>query len=196
MKCLDIGTAANCVYPLIGASQYEWSFVGSEIDSKSIDSANTVLDSNPDLKQKIELRLQHNPKNIFEGIIQKDEYFDVTICNPPFHASQQDAMESTMRKLSNLKGKRNVKPVANFGGKNNELWCKGGERQFILTMIKESEQFANSCKWFTTLVSKKETLSPIYKALREADVADYKTIQMGQGHKISRFVAWTFDENQ
>ena len=196
VNCLDIGTAANCVYPLIGASEYGWSFVGSEIDPNSIESANKILDANPILGQKIELRLQENSKRIFEGIINKNEYYDLTLCNPPFHASQKEAMESATRKLSNLKGKRKVNPVLNFGGRSNELWCKGGERQFIMNMIQESKQIANSCKWFTTLVSKKETLSPIYRALEAVDAIEVKTIPMGQGHKVSRFVAWTFEEKE
>lgn len=31
MKGFDIGTGANCIYPLLGASLLGWSFVGSGI---------------------------------------------------------------------------------------------------------------------------------------------------------------------
>ena len=31
---LDIGTGANCIYPLLGNAEYNWSFVGTDIDKK------------------------------------------------------------------------------------------------------------------------------------------------------------------
>lgn len=31
---LDIGTGANCIYPIIGNSVYDWSFVCTDIDEK------------------------------------------------------------------------------------------------------------------------------------------------------------------
>ncbi|NVO04315.1 MAG: 23S rRNA (adenine(1618)-N(6))-methyltransferase RlmF, partial [Bacteroidetes bacterium] len=95
IKCLDIGLGANCVYPIIGNKEYGWYFVGSDIDPIAIESANKIIDTNASLKGNIEIRLQNNPKNIFEGIIQKDEVFDLTICNPPFHASLAEAQSGT-----------------------------------------------------------------------------------------------------
>ena len=32
IKCLDIGTGANLVYPIIGTREYGWSFIASDID--------------------------------------------------------------------------------------------------------------------------------------------------------------------
>ena len=192
IKCLDIGVGANCVYPIIGNKEYDWSFVGSDIDSIAIESANKIIESNASLKGNIEIRLQHNPKNIFEGIIQKDEVFDLTICNPPFHASLEEARSGTIRKLKNLKHRKTPKPVLNFGGQNAELYCEGGEERFIGDMINQSEEFAKSCFWFSTLVSKQSHLKNIYMELEMAGAAVVKTIPMGQGNKASRIVAWTF----
>jgi 23S rRNA (adenine1618-N6)-methyltransferase len=59
-------------------------------------------------------------------------------------------------------------------------------------MIFESKQFANQCKWFTTLVSKAENLRGIYKDLKIVNATGIRTIEMGQGQKISRIVAWRF----
>jgi 23S rRNA (adenine1618-N6)-methyltransferase len=39
IRCLDIGVGANCVYPIIGNKEYNWKFVGSDIDSIAINSA-------------------------------------------------------------------------------------------------------------------------------------------------------------
>ena len=50
----------------------------------------------------------------------------------------------------------------------------------------------NNVKWFTTLVSKNENLAKIYKQLNKLKVT-HKTIEMTQGNKQSRIVAWSFN---
>lgn len=192
IRCLDIGVGANCVYPIIGNSEYGWSFVGSDIDSVALKSASQIVEANSSLKGNIDLRLQRNSRNIFSGIIKKDDLFDVTICNPPFHRSAKEAQKGTRRKLSNLKQKRVKNISLNFGGQSNELWCDGGEERFVSNMIYQSKQFEKSCLWFTTLISKKSNLSKVYEALKKVGVVNVKTIPMGQGNKISRIVAWSF----
>ena len=192
VKVLDIGVGANCVYPIIGNSSYGWQFVGSDIDPIAVQSARNIVDKNDILKTKIEVRLQANSENIFQGIILNDEIFDVSICNPPFHASEEEASKGTQRKIRNLGGKIEQKPALNFGGQNAELWCEGGEEQFINNMIEESVLMSNKCIWFTSLVSKKEHLPKIYQLLKKAKVAESQTINMAQGQKISRIIAWTF----
>jgi len=190
--CLDVGVGANCIYPIIGNSEYGWSFIGSDIDDISIKSANSIIESNPNLKGNIELRLQTNRNDIFNGIIKQGELIDVTICNPPFHNSHEDVKKAAIRKISNLKKKPISNPVSNFGGQSNELWCKGGEKQFVREMIMQSKKFAKSCLWFTTLISKESNLKYVYKLLQKVDVVDVVTIRMSQGNKSSRIVAWTY----
>ncbi|WP_345156626.1 23S rRNA (adenine(1618)-N(6))-methyltransferase RlmF [Pontibacter saemangeumensis] len=192
IKCLDIGVGANCVYPIIGNREYGWKFVGSDIDPVSIESANRIIEMNPALQGQIACRRQHTPKDYFRGIIHKDEYFDLSICNPPFHASSAEASAGTVRKLKNLKHKRIPEPVLNFGGQSNELWCEGGEERFIVDMIGQSREFSASCFWFSTLVSKESSLKNVYKALKAAGAFDSRTIPMRHGNKTSRIVAWTF----
>lgn len=189
---LDIGIGANGVYPLIGNHQYGWSFVGSDIDTTSLASVKKIINANPNLAEFIELRHQISFKNIFPNIILADEKFDLTMCNPPFHASLAEARAGTKRKIQNLGTIKDKKTVLNFGGQNVELWCQGGESAFIKKMIEESVSFSKNCLWFTTLVSKKESLSGVYGELKRANVSEIKTIEMAQGQKISRFVAWTF----
>ncbi len=192
IKCLDIGVGANCVYPIIGNKEYGWSFIGADIDTVALQSAKAIIVSNPSLKDKIEIRQQLNKKNIFQGIIQEEEVIDLTICNPPFHASAKEAQASSLRKLRNLKKEKVKKIQLNFGGQSNELWYEGGEVAFIKKMIKESKQFSTSCFWFSTLVSKQTTLKKVYQALEQEKASLVKTVEMGQGQKISRIVAWTF----
>jgi len=189
---LDIGVGASCIYPILGNKEYDWSFIGSEIDLISIKSANKIIELNPTLQDFIEIRHQKNRKNIITGILNENEIVDFTICNPPFHATAKDAKNAAFRKLKNLKQYKNPKAILNFGGQNNELWYEGGEEVFVKNMIQQSKEIANSCFWFTSLVSKKSNLNSIYKTLKKAKVNEVKTIEMGQGNKISRFVAWTF----
>ena len=136
--------------------------------------------------------MQVEPRYIFKNIILPEDKFAFTICNPPFHASQEEATKATIRKINNLENTRTKKPILNFGGQNAELWCEGGEFAFITQMIYESVKYPLQVFWFTTLVSKKDNLRSIYKTLNKVGAVEIKTIEMAQGQKISRFVAWTF----
>jgi 23S rRNA (adenine1618-N6)-methyltransferase len=192
ITCLDIGVGANCIYPIIGSHEYQWSFIGSDIDPIAIDSAKHLVESNPSLLNRIDLRLQSNPKHIFEGIIKEGELIDVSICNPPFHASLDEARAGTIRKLNHLTKTQNQKAVLNFGGQQNELYYPGGEQAFVQEMIRQSKSFATSCFWFSSLIAKKESLKSIYATLKKENALEVKTVTMSQGNKISRFVTWTF----
>ena len=192
IKGLDVGVGANCIYPIIGVSIYSWQFLGSDIEKVSIESVLNIINSNEILKENIKVKQQENPSNIFVNIINKDEKYDFTLCNPPFHKSLDEALAGNKRKVQNLTKQKNKKSALNFGGKNNELWCEGGEIAFIKNMIKESLEFSKNCLWFTTLVSKKENLPFIYKALKDVKTVEVKTIEMAHGQKISRIIAWTF----
>lgn len=192
ITCLDVGVGANCVYPIIGSSTYGWSFIGSDIDPISIESAQKIVDKNASLKDKVDLRLQKDPKDILYGVIDHEEKVDLIICNPPFHASAEAALEGSLRKVSNLKKKEVKEATLNFGGKGSELWCEGGERRFVGDMIRESKNFGKSCFWFSSLVSKQSNLKAIQDYLHIAGAAEVKIIAMSQGNKASRMVAWTF----
>ncbi|QEE49012.1 23S rRNA (adenine(1618)-N(6))-methyltransferase RlmF [Flavobacterium alkalisoli] len=192
ITCLDVGTGASCIYPILGVTEYNWNFIASDIAIASIESAKSITDTNPILKDKIECRLQNNPKNIFTGIIGTQEKIDVTLCNPPFHSSAEEAQKGTQRKVKNLSGKKHKTPELNFAGISNELIYDGGEYRFVATMITESQKMAKNCYWFTTLVSKQSNLKGIYKALDHVGANVVKTIPMGTGNKSTRIVAWTF----
>lgn len=190
---LDIGVGANCIYPILGVQEYDWRFVGSDVDATALRSAEKTIAANASLAGRIACRRQASPQAIFQGIVRRGEQFDVSICNPPFHASAAEALAGTRRKLRNL-GEKNkgAAPVLNFGGQSNELWCPGGETSFIRRMIAESGQFPNAFLWFSTLVSKGENLPAIHRALQQVKAVDVRTLTMAQGQKKSRIVAWTF----
>jgi len=189
---LDIGIGANCIYPILGNALYGWSFVGTDTDEKALQNCKKIISQNPQLMDAISLQLQTEPRFIFKNIIVDEDRFAFTMCNPPFHASQAEANKANLRKINSLENAKNAKPVLNFGGQNAELWCDGGEIKFITQMIFESVKYAKQVLWFTTLVSKKDNLASIYRTLQKVNAAEIKTIDMAQGQKNSRIVAWTF----
>ena len=192
IKVLDVGVGANCIYPIVGNRSYGWSFIGSEIDKVSVENAQKIIASNELLKDNIQILLQTSKENIFENIIKEDDKLDFTMCNPPFHKSKKDAKEGTKRKILNLSKGKNKKLSLNFGGQHNELWCEGGEVAFISKMIVESEKYKKNCLWFSTLVSQNNNLDLIYKELNKQNLKQIETIEMLQGQKQTRFVAWTY----
>ncbi len=195
ISVLDIGVGANCIYPIIGHQAYGWRFVGSETDPVALRAARNIVAANDALQGSIDIRHQPESQHILTGIAKRGEVFDATICNPPFFASLAEAEAGTRRKTANLSGRnagRSAPPVRNFGGQASELWYPGGEETFVRLMVKESHQIPTSTFWFTTLVSQSHTLPGINKELQWAEAVEVKTIDMAQGQKKSRFVAWTF----
>lgn len=192
----DIGVGSSCVYPIIGISEYDWSFICSDIDSTAIESTKMIAEKNETIKNKITIKLQEDKYKVFSGIIEKDSYVDAIICNPPFHSSQQEAKDANLRKLTNLKKKRANNEERNFGGISAELWCIGGEAKFVKNMIHESVKYGYSCFWFTSLISKEENIFALKKELERVKAKEVRVIPMGQGNKTSRILAWTFQTEQ
>lgn len=187
---LDIGTGANLIYPLIGSHEYGWRFTGTEVNAEAIAAAQAIIDANPGMTRQIRLRRQKDPQAILSGMIHKNELFDAMICNPPFHDSAASAREGNERKRRNLGQQKN--DTLNFGGQEQELWCEGGEVAFISKMIDESRQFERQVMWFTSLVSRGDNLPMLYAALTKAGAVKVVKKEMAQGQKQSRFIAWTF----
>ena len=200
VRVLDIGVGANCIYPLIGRAEYGWSFVGTESDPVALASAEKIVKENR-LGSGIEFRKQSSTHQIFKGVIREGERFELSICNPPFHASLEEAQAGSRRKWNQLGvksaggGSKRVKenaPHLNFGGQSSELWCPGGEAAFVRRMIEESVAYAKQVRWFSTLVSKEANLPGIQAMLKKSKVIESLALEMAQGQKKSRIVAWTF----
>jgi len=188
---LDVGTGANCIYPIIGSAEYGWDFVGSELDDQAFDAAERNRNANPALAKHLQLIKQSDRNDILSNAVTSQDYFAATMCNPPFFSSQEEADREARAKNrgvgSGLSDKRN------FGGQNTELWVKGGEALFISKMIKQSKAFANQVGWFSSLVSNQSSLVKINKTLKQQKVAQSRLIEMKHGKKTSRIVAWTFN---
>ncbi|WP_422090732.1 23S rRNA (adenine(1618)-N(6))-methyltransferase RlmF [Tenacibaculum ovolyticum] len=187
VKVLDIGTGASCVYPLLGTAEYNWDFVATDIDLDSLDFAQDIIDDN-DLDAKIKLRQQFTEEHVLKGIIEEGDFFTVTMCNPPFYKSAEEARGANRRKTRNLGNNA----VRNFAGNSNELWYVGGEKAFLHTYLYESSLQPTVSKWFTSLVSKKENVKSLEKSAEKLKVAEFKVIPMSQGNKVTRIVCWRF----
>ena len=196
----DIGIGASAIYPIIGQREYNWSFVGTDCEPAALASAQRILKSNAGLEAHIQLRHQPQANKIFVGIVGRNERFDVSMSNPPFHASAAEASGETQRKWRNLgkaEHQNSHRPHLNFGGLQKELWCEGGEQSFIGCIMTESAQQKDLCLWFTTLVSKEKHLPRLQQILESYPVFEYRIIDMVHGQKQSRILAWTFlDERQ
>jgi len=190
INCLDIGTGANGIYPLIGIQEYDWNFVGVDIDRDALLNLENIVKANKNLRGRLDLRQQLNPRQIFKDIIRKGEYYDLTICNPPFHASAKEASDSSSRKVKNLKLGKDA--PSNFGGTSNELWYEGGEKAFLLNMAYDSKHVAHQVGWFSTLVSKKENLKAFTKALKRLEAKEITTLPMNTGNKSTRVLCWHY----
>ncbi|NML70879.1 23S rRNA (adenine(1618)-N(6))-methyltransferase RlmF [Chryseobacterium sp. RP-3-3] len=189
---LDIGTGANLVYPLLANRSYGWTMLGTDINQGSLENAQRILDHNPDLLPVIQLKKQPDPNHVFKNIIEAGDRFTFSMCNPPFHDSEESALKGNLRKTKNINKSKLKKPLLNFGGQQSELWCEGGELAFITKMIQESTQYSSQVLWFTCLVSKKDNLYKLTNLLKKVKALDFKTIDMAQGQKVSRMLAWTF----
>jgi 23S rRNA (adenine1618-N6)-methyltransferase len=184
---LDIGTGATCIYPLLGVSEYGWTFVGTDVDRDSLVSAQKIIDKN-NLNDSIALRFQKDNQHILQGVLEEKDRFDLTMCNPPFYKSEAEARGANARKSRNL-GNATVR---NFSGNSHELWYKGGEKAFLHTYLYESSLQPEASKWFTSLVSKKENVESLKTSAEKLGAKKFQVIPMNQGNKVTRIVAWQF----
>ena len=126
---LDIGTGANLIYPLLAASVYGWQVVGSDIDQQALSNAGQILQANPQLSGGIRLRHQPDPQAILQHIIQPGEHYQLTVCNPPFYQSADEAMAENQRKVRNLERhqqKNNTQPGNNSTAAQSDAVSAGG----------------------------------------------------------------------
>ena len=99
---LDIGCGASCIYSLLGAKEYGWRFVASDVDSTALRNASELLKANG-LEEQILLRTQRHRDKALRGVLK--DRVALQMCNPPFHESMEHAQKAALRKWERL-GKR------------------------------------------------------------------------------------------
>ena len=193
LRVLDIGCGANLIYPLLAVKTFGWQVLASDINAAALEHAQSLIVAHQ-LDHKIKLRQQDAAEHIFDHLLKPGEYLDATLCNPPFHQSAEAASTGSERKRHNL-GLANDAAALNFAGQDHELWCPGGELAFIKRMIEQSKAVASQVFWFSCLVSKQEHVVLLQAELKKAGVVEQQLVNMAQGNKQSRFIAWTFLSN-
>ena len=183
---LDIGTGASLIYPVLGVQEYGWHFVATDINARSVKVARAIVQFNPGLRG-VAVRQQDDVNQIFTGILQPKEYFDVTMCNPPFYTDRPAASTASRTKWTKL-GKRDR--GLTFAGHDAELTTRGGEAQFLRTMIAESSDYRMQVGWFTCLVSKRGYLRAAHQQLNCLRIAEVQVLELAQGNKRMRVLAW------
>jgi len=66
------------------------------------------------------------------------------------------------------------------------------KKLFLHNYLYQSSLFKNSSLWFTSLVSKKDTIESLQKSGVKLNVKTMKIIPMHQGNKVTRIIAWQF----
>ncbi|XP_065014256.1 uncharacterized protein LOC135642220 isoform X2 [Musa acuminata AAA Group] len=216
VRGFDIGTGANCIYPLLGASLLGWSFVGSDVTDAALEWARKNVESNPHLSELIEIRNANDflcsaevkPKSgkIIEGELFAEE--------KEAESLEPKLVLSSFSKPHVLVGvvkddekfdfcmcnppffesieEAGLNPKTSCGGTPEELVYPGGEQAFVTQIINDSVVLRNSFRWFTSMVGRKANLKVLVSKLREVGVSLVKTTEFVQGQTARWGLAWSF----
>ncbi|KAG8468336.1 hypothetical protein KFE25_013419 [Diacronema lutheri] len=201
VRGVDIGTGASCIYPLLGHAALGWHFVGTEVDEAALSVARRNVALNT-WEAAIELRSARaagasHADAVSEGggearapdaplaVLREDERFDFVMCNPPFYHSFEDAS-------------RRPNPHTRREGTGFELVTAGGEVGFVGRLVAHSAERRAQVRWYSSLVGKKASLTPLLaqlRALRNArgGPAAVRVGTLEQGVTARWVLAWTFD---
>jgi 23S rRNA A1618 N6-methylase RlmF len=175
---IDVGTGANCIYALLGATMNKWQFIATEIDAESFECAKSNVAGNG-LESLIAVKRTHTNKLLLEPLQGEplSRTFHFVMCNPPFFDNMDEA---------------DTNPEASCMGSANEMVFPGGEVAFIGNMIEESVELQNRVLWFTSMVGRKASLRKLLALLREHQVQNTRTTEFFQGRTKRWGIAWTF----
>ncbi|KAI9163859.1 U6 small nuclear RNA (adenine-(43)-N(6))-methyltransferase [Paramyrothecium foliicola] len=181
---LDIGTGASCIYPLLGCAQRPWSFIATDIDTKSLEWAKKNVEGN-DLDSRIKL-VKRSPS---DALIPLDDLgrdgLDFTMTNPPFYESEQAMVESAAKKAQ--------PPHTVCSGAKVEMVVDGGEIAFVTRILRESLVLRERVQWYTAMFGFLSSLTALVDQLREHKIDNFAVSEFVQGTKTRRWaVAWSF----
>uniref|UniRef100_A0AAV1TYH4 U6 small nuclear RNA (adenine-(43)-N(6))-methyltransferase n=1 Tax=Peronospora matthiolae TaxID=2874970 RepID=A0AAV1TYH4_9STRA len=178
---IDVGTGANCIYALLGATMNKWRFIATEIDAESFACAKENVSRNH-LEAFITVKRTHTNRLLAEPLEGEPlgHKFHFVMCNPPFFDNMDEA---------------DTNPESSCMGSTNEMVFPGGEVAFIGRMIADSKDLQNRVLWFTSMVGRKASLRKLLALLRETKVRSTRTTEFFQGRTKRWGIAWTFAED-
>ncbi|KAI7904854.1 uncharacterized protein BX663DRAFT_431029 [Cokeromyces recurvatus] len=186
IKGIDIGVGASCIYPLLGCiTNPSWSFLGTEINERSIQYANENIKRN-NLETRITIKHNPNANKIFLPSLLEDDVknYAFCMCNPPFYSSQEEIELGLLNK--------EIEPSSICTGSNNEMITEGGEFGFVKSMILESVILKKKIRWYTSMIGLKRTIRPLIRVLEDQQIYNYAVTSFTQGKTVRWAIAWSF----
>lgn len=182
---LDIGTGASLIYPLLGCVQRSsWSFIATDVDSKSLAYARKNAELN-NMGHRIRV-VDRAVTDCLVPLAELDlETIDFTMVNPPFYTSEAE--------LVNLAGQKSRPPNSACTGAPIEMVCAGGEVGFVQRIIDESLVLRERVQWYTAMLGKQSSLEVLIDILKRHGVTNYAVTAFVQGNKTRRWaIGWSF----
>ncbi|GAV84273.1 Methyltransf_10 domain-containing protein [Cephalotus follicularis] len=222
VRGFDIGTGANCIYPLLGASLLGWRFVGSDVTDVALEWAERNVKSNPHVSELIEIRkvqfikdtnsieescseseMDLNGNMAEEAELLPSSSFDLPCgastgyYGPPILVGVVRDGEKFDFCMCNppffeSMEEAGLNPKTSCGGTPEEMVCPGGEKEFITRIIDDSAILRQSFRWYTSMVGRKSNLKFLTSKLWEVGVTTVKTTEFVQGQTCRWGLAWSF----
>ncbi|KAI1075776.1 hypothetical protein F5B20DRAFT_573228 [Whalleya microplaca] len=183
---LDIGTGASVIYPLLGCVQRSsWSFIGTDVDSRSLSYARQNVTLN-NLQSRIRIIGTRKTTDPLIPIGEHDiEALDFVMVNPPFYESEAELLE--------LGRQKSRPPSSACTGAPVEMVCRGGEVGFVRRMVEESLVLREKVQWYTSMLGKQSSLEVLVDILRDHGITNYAVTAFVQGNKTRRWaLGWSF----
>ena len=179
---IDIGTGANIIYPILGYSIYKWKFICTEINKEAYNNAKLILQKN-NLENNINIIKQNNKDNIFISILNRENKYIFSMCNPPYYNYENEI------KLEDKKRDNEY----NF----DEIYYKNGEYGFFQRYFEESICYKNNVFLYTILIGKKINAENIYDKLSSySDIIKiYNMQKILTGNNVRYMIYWSFFNN-
>ena len=179
---IDIGTGANIIYPILGYSIYKWKFICTEINKEAFNNAKLILQKN-NLENNINIIKQNNKDNIFISILNRENKYLFSMCNPPYYNYENEI------KLEDKKRDNEY----NF----DEIYYKNGEYGFFQRYFEESICYKNNVFLYTILIGKKINAENIYDKLSSYNdiIKIYNMQKILTGNNVRYIIYWSFFNN-
>ena len=175
---IDIGTGANIIYPLLGYSVYKWKFICSEINEQAFENASKIIKEN-NLEENIKLIKQKYNNFIFIGIINRENRYTFTMCNPPYYDYEEEIKIEDKKRDCEY----------NF----DEIYYKNGEIGFFDKYFEESICYWKNVFIFTFLIGKKSNAEKIYEKISENKGIKFFDIKrIKTGNNMRYIIYWSF----
>ncbi|XP_028276451.1 RNA N(6)-adenosine-methyltransferase mettl16 isoform X2 [Parambassis ranga] len=183
---IDIGTGASCIYPLLGATMNGWYFLATEVDDICFDYATKNVEQN-NLSDLVKVVKVPQKTLLMDALKEETEIvYDFCMCNPPFFANQLEA------KGVNSRNSRRPPPSSVNTGGVTEIMAEGGELEFVKRIIHDSLQLKKRLRWYSCMLGKKCSLTPLKEELRKQGVPKVTHTEFCQGRTMRWALAWSF----